>query len=152
MLEEDGRKISSSPAIAFHLGQTYDLLPDTPEGRVLAIGLIDHVDDFKNGHNRIIWHEDDAEKARKWWLDRKANWLGFLENLLMKTKYLTGNKITYADICVFQLLHDMFVRPFKPEYSGDLDGHALVRRFVNRILEESPGIAEHIKTRPEARL
>jgi glutathione S-transferase len=150
VLEEDGKKISSTPAIAYHLAEAYDLLPDTAEGRYLAIGLIDHVEDFKNGHHNIIWYEEDSKKAREWWVARKTHWLGYIETLLSKNPYPTGSKLSYADICVFQLLHDMFIRPFEPAYKTDLDATPKVKAFVSRVLAESPNIVEHIKTRPKS--
>jgi glutathione S-transferase len=62
---------------------------------------------------------------------------GYIEKLLCENNggngWLVGNSITVADVCLYQWLHDIFVRPIMPEYANDLDGFPKLKAYEARF-------------------
>jgi len=77
--EKNGFALSQMPAIAFYLGETLGLLPDTPEGRAMSLKIVndanDVIDEITQDGGREMW------TAATWndFLPRLKRWMTFWE-------------------------------------------------------------------------
>lgn len=77
----NGFAIAQMPAIALYLGETLDLLPDTPQGRALTMKIVndanDVIDEITLDGGREMWTE------AKWqeFVPRLQRWMGIWEAL-----------------------------------------------------------------------
>jgi glutathione S-transferase len=128
------------------------MLPEDADGFANVAGAMDKIEDFKIGwFKETIGSLEDPAPAAAWWGERKEGFLTYFEGLLKSNGggdgFLAGNKITIGDVCLFQMLHDLIVRPAAPAYVNDLDSFPKLKAFVARIPTISPGIKAHLETR-----
>ncbi|RYG56622.1 MAG: glutathione S-transferase [Alphaproteobacteria bacterium] len=74
-----GTALAEMPAIVFYLGETLDLLPDTPEGRAMAIKIVndanDVIDEITLNGGDHMWTDKRWEEFRH----RLAKWMTIWE-------------------------------------------------------------------------
>jgi glutathione S-transferase len=150
ILTDGDRTVSNTPAIAYYLANKHGLLPESADGHVTTICVIDHLEGFKTPWFTKFFLTSNPEGAREWFDGASATFFKFLEDTLAASggAWFTGEKFTYVDIAVFELLHDVFVRPVTPEYAEDLNAHTQLKAFHDAVLVHSPGIKAHLETRP----
>lgn len=77
--EKNGFALSQMPAIAFYLGETLGLMPDSPQGRAMTLKIVndanDVIDEITQEGGREMWTE---EKWREF-LPRLRRWMSFWE-------------------------------------------------------------------------
>ena len=97
--------LSEMPAIALYLGETLNLLPPTPEGRAMAIKVVndanDVIDEITRDGGRDMWTPDNWKAFQP----RLKHWMAIFEvtgtrhNLTAETGFLLGGEAAgIADI------------------------------------------------------
>lgn len=97
--EKNGFAVSQMPAIAFYLGETLGLLPDTSEGRAMSLKIVndanDVIDEITCDGGREMWTE------KKWedFLPRLKRWMAIWEAVAKDGRFLLGtDQAGIADI------------------------------------------------------
>lgn len=79
--EKNGFAVSQMPAIAFYLGETLGLLPDSPEGRAMTLKVVndanDVIDEITQQGGREMWSEESWRN----FIPRLKRWMTFWEVL-----------------------------------------------------------------------
>jgi glutathione S-transferase len=109
--------IGQTANILLYLGGRHNLAPKTEAGRLwvhqLQLTISDLVADIHDTHHPIgssLYYEDQKAPAKRrteeFWKQRVPKYLGYFENLLEKNggNYVTGRRITYADLSLFQIV------------------------------------------------
>jgi glutathione S-transferase len=77
--ESNGFAVSQMPAIAFYLGETLHLLPDSPQGRAMTLKIVndanDVIDEITQQGGREMWTEETWRE----FLPRLKRWMSFWE-------------------------------------------------------------------------
>lgn len=125
----DGLTIGQTATILAYLGETRGLAPDTARGRVFAqtlqLTVADAVAEAHNVHHPVAaglyyrqQKDEAARAARAFRTERMPKFLDYFEDVLARsgTGWLTGDRWSYADLSLFQLLeglHYAFPRRMK---------------------------------------
>ncbi len=108
--------IGQTANILAFLGTRHGLAPANEAGRLwtsqLQLTIADVVDEAHDTHHPIassLYYEDQRKEAKRRSADFLANrvpkYLGYFEDLLgRKHSYLTGARVSYADLSLFQLV------------------------------------------------
>ena len=106
--------ISQTPNILLFLGTRLALAPKNEADRLwvhqLQLTIADWLNEVHDTHHPVgagLYYEEQKREARRRAADfletRLPKFLGYFENLL-GAKYLLGNKATYADLSLFQMM------------------------------------------------
>jgi glutathione S-transferase len=135
--------IGQTANILLYLGQRHGLAPRSDEGRIwvnqLQLTVADFVTEIHDTHHPIAgslyYHQQKAEarrRTRNFRTERMPKFLGYFEQVLSGgngRRYMAGNRLSYADLSVFQLLAGLryaFPKAMKkqePDYPGLVDLH-----------------------------
>jgi glutathione S-transferase len=109
--------IGQTANILFYLGSRHGLAPKAEAGRLwvhqLQLTVADFVVEVHDTHHPLgpsLYYEDQKAPAKKrtadFWRERVPKYLGYFERLLQENvgAYLTGRRLTYADLSLFQLV------------------------------------------------
>jgi glutathione S-transferase len=111
--------IGQTAAILFYLGGKHDLAPKDEPGRLwthqIQLTIADFVLEAHDTHHPIasgLYYEDQKEEAARRTQDFRDNrvpkYLGWFETILTRNpagpKHLVGDKVTYADLSLFQVI------------------------------------------------
>jgi glutathione S-transferase len=109
--------IGQTANILFYLGSRHALAPKAEAGRLwvhqLQLTVTDFVVEVHDTHHPLgssQYYEDQKAPAKKrtaeFWKHRVPKYLGYFERLLQGSggTYLTGRRLTYADLSLFQLV------------------------------------------------
>src|SRR5947209_4496584 len=111
--------IGQTAAILFYLGGKHDLAPQDGAGRMwthqIQLTIADFVLEAHDTHHPIasgLYYEDQKEEAARRTQDFRDNrvpkYLDWCETILARNpagrKHLVGDKITYADLSLFQVV------------------------------------------------
>jgi glutathione S-transferase len=111
--------IGQTAAILFYLGSKHDLAPKDEAGRLwthqIQLTIADFVLEAHDTHHPIasgLYYEDQKEEAARRTQDFRDNrvpkYLDWFETILARNpagpKHLVGDKITYADLSLFQIV------------------------------------------------
>src|SRR6201982_4185736 len=109
--------IGQTANILLYLGHRHGLAPKTEAGRLWVHGLqltvADLVTEIHDTHHPLgpsLYYEDQKTPAKKrteaFWDERVPKYLGYFEDLLKENggSYVTGRRITYVDLSLFQLV------------------------------------------------
>ena len=126
-----------SANILFYLGSRHGLAPKTEAGRLwvhqLQLTITDFVLEIHDTHHPLgpsPYYEDQKAPAKKrteeFWSERVPKYLGYFEELLKENggSYVTGRRITYVDLSLFQLVEGFRyafpkrMKAFEKEISG----------------------------------
>jgi glutathione S-transferase len=112
--------IGQTANILLYLGPRHGLAPKTEAGRLwvhqLQLTIADFVTEVHDTHHPIgvsLYYEDQRAPAKKrteeFWKDRVPKYLGYFERLLERSggSYVTGRRLTYADLSLFQLVEGL---------------------------------------------
>ncbi len=149
--------LSQTGAILHWLGPRLDLAPPDEEGRAWALELqltiADIVTEAHDAHHPIasgLYYEDQRDEARRRAKDvvdsRVPSFLDHLEAALREnpagSDYLVGDKLTYADLSLFQLVSGLeyaFPRAMKK-----LAGQIPLCLAMKKRVEARPRIAAYL--------
>jgi glutathione S-transferase len=112
--------IGQTANILLYLGSRHGLAPKTEKARLLVhqlqLTVTDFVGEVHDTHHPLgpsLYYEDQRAPAKKrtdaFWKQRVPKYLGYFEELLQNNggSYLTGRRLTYADLSLFQLVEGL---------------------------------------------
>jgi len=112
--------IGQTANILFYLGARHGLAPKTEAGKLwvhqLQLTIADFVLEIHDTHHPLgpsLYYEDQKAPAKKrtaeFWKERVPKYLGYFEQLLddVSSAYVTGRKLTYVDLSLFQIVAGM---------------------------------------------
>ncbi len=165
--------IGQTANILFYLGSRHGLAPKAEAGRLwvhqLQLTVTDFVVEVHDTHHPIatsLYYEDQKAPAKKrtgeFWDERVPKYLGYFERLLEQNggSYLTGRRLTYIDLSLFQIVEGLrYAFPkahesVRAEYPGlvDLRDRVAARPNIKaylaskrRIAFNEDGIFRHYK-------
>src|SRR6201994_1937281 len=164
--------IGQTANILFYLGSRHGLAPKTEAGKLwvhqLQLTITDFVLEVHDTHHPLgpsLYYEDQKAPARKrteeFWDERVPKFLGYFEGLLKgKGSWLTGRRLTYIDLSLFQIVDGLRyafprrMKDFEGEIPGLVDLHHRVAARPNikaylaserRIPFNEDGIFRHYK-------
>jgi glutathione S-transferase len=112
--------IGQTANILLYLGSRHGLAPKAEAGRLwvnqLQLTIADFVAEIHDTHHPLgpsLYYEEQRQPAKKrsdeFWKARVPKFAGYFERLLEKSggSYLTGRKLTYADLSLFQIVEGL---------------------------------------------
>jgi glutathione S-transferase len=109
--------IAQTANILMFLGEKHGLAPKTAAGRLwtnqLQLTMADFLVEIHDTHHPIasaLYYEDqkpEAKRRTEIFLDQRVpKFLGYFDDIIRKSgrPYLTGKKVTYADLSLFQIV------------------------------------------------
>ena len=112
--------IGQTANILLYLGARHGLAPKTEAGKLwvhqLQLTIADFVLESHDTHHPLgpsLYYEDQRAPAKKrtdeFWKERVPKYLGYFEGLLKGHggAYLTGRRITYVDLSMFQIVEGL---------------------------------------------
>ena len=112
--------IGQTANILLYLGSRHGLAPKAEPGKLwvhqLQLTLADFVLEVHDTHHPLgpsLYYEDQRQPAKKrteeFWKARVPKYLGYFETLLKGSggAYLTGRRVTYADLSLFQIVEGL---------------------------------------------
>ena len=117
-----------------------------------TLAICDHIGDVIDNFLLKVFKNNEAE-GLEWWNANKANKLGFIESILKQTnegnQFFFGDKISMADLAVYQFLWDWFLCPnFSESRAADIEAFPALKAFADRMAESSPGLKTYLESRP----
>jgi glutathione S-transferase len=165
--------IGQTANILLYLGSRHGLAPKAEAGKLwvhqLQLTVTDFVVEIHDTHHPIgvsLYYEDQQGPAKKrtgeFWKERVPKYLGYFERLLKNNggSYLTGRRLTYADLSLFQIVEGLRyafpkrMKAFEREIPGlvDLRDRVAARPNIKaylasdrRIAFNEDGIFRHYK-------
>jgi len=131
--------IGQTANILLYLGHRHGLAPKTEAGRLWVHGLqltvADLVTEIHDTHHPLgpsLYYDDQKGPAKKrteeFWNERVPKYLGYFEGLLKgKGSWLTGRRLAYIDLSLFQLVDGLRyafpnrMKAFESEIPGLVD-------------------------------
>jgi len=111
--------IGQTANILLYLGSRHGLAPKAEAGRLwvhqLQLTVADFVLEIHDTHHPLgpsLYYEDQRAPAKRrtgeFWKERVPKYLGYFERLLKDNgSYLTGRRLTYADLSLFQIVEGL---------------------------------------------
>lgn len=112
--------IGQTANILLYLGARHALAPKTESGKLwvhqLQLTITDFVLEVHDTHHPLgpsLYYDDQKSEAKKrteaFWDERVPKYLGYFERLLEGSTghYVTGRKLTYVDLSLFQLVEGL---------------------------------------------
>jgi len=112
--------VGQTANILLYLGPRHGLAPKAEAGRLwvhqLQLTVADLVLEVHDTHHPLgpsLYYEDQRAPAKKrtdeFWKQRVPKYLGYFEQLLKNNggSYLTGRRLTYADLSLFQIVEGL---------------------------------------------
>src|SRR5262245_47209580 len=108
--------IAQTANILLYLGARHGLAPKTEAGKLwvhqLQLTIADFVLEIHDTHHPLgpsLYYEDQKAPAKKrteeFWNERVPKYLGYFQGLLKgKGSWLTGRRLTYVDLSLFQIV------------------------------------------------
>jgi glutathione S-transferase len=165
--------IGQTANILLYLGSRHGLAPKGETGKLwlnqLQLTVTDFVTEVHDTHHPLgpsLYYEDQRGPAKKrteeFWNERVPKYLGYFERLLESSggAYLTGRRVTYIDLSLFQLVDGLRyafpkrMKAFERKIPGLVDLHDRVAARPNikaylesdrRIPFNEDGIFRHYK-------
>jgi glutathione S-transferase len=164
--------IGQTANILLYLGSRHGLAPKAEAGRLwvhqLQLTIADLVLEIHDTHHPLgpsLYYEDQRAPARKrtdaFWKERAPKYLGYFERLLDNGGgYLTGRRVCYADLSLFQIVEGLRyafprrMKAFERKIPGVVELHDRVAVRPNikaylaserRIAFNEDGIFRHYK-------
>ena len=116
-LKAGNRVIGQTSNVLLYLGSRHGLAPKVEAGKLrvhqLQLTIADLVLEIHDTHHPLgpsLYYEDQRAPAKKrteeFWKARVPKYLGYFEGLLKANggAYLTGRRLTYADLSLFQIV------------------------------------------------
>ena len=172
-LKAGTRVIGQTANILFYLGSRHGLAPKAEAAKLwvhqLQLTVADFVLEIHDTHHPLgpsLYYEDQRGPAKKrtseFWKERVPKYLGYFESLVKDNGgiYLTGRKVTYVDLSLFQIVDGLrYAFPkrmtaFERQIPGLVDLHDRVASRPNikaylssdrRIAFNEDGIFRHYR-------
>ena len=151
MVEVDGLKLVQSYAIMRYLGVKLGYVPTDPVQHYQMDSIIGLRDDFANGLIPLSFAKD-PESVSKYYADKAPHFLKMFEDRLIRNNegngWFVGETATIADILMFRLLLDYFLRAERAMFAQYLDAVPKLKAYYDRMLASSPELKAYLETRP----
>jgi len=160
VIKRDDILLSQSSNICMFLATKYGLAPqdevDLYKANQLALTIADVVAEAHDTHHPIsnaLYYEDQKDaaikKAKSFREERIPKFLSYFERVLQFNKkssnqWLVGDRITYADLSLFQLLSGLEYA-FPKAYAREIEKMPLLTSLKKRV-SERPNIAAYLKS------
>jgi glutathione S-transferase len=145
MLEDGDFRLCQGPVILSYLASRHDAAPSDPRLSAKADAIAWGAEDLRTRYFKLFG--EDRDKARADFVNGEwqSRWLPNLEELLGingGTGYFVGDRLTHADIAVWDILNAIL------EYipGTSLDDHAALTAFYASV-RERPEVAAYIASR-----
>lgn len=153
-LKAGKRVIAQVANILLYLGARHGLAPKAEAGKLwvhqLQLTIADFVVEIHDTHHPLgptLYYEDQRPAAKRrtkeFWDERVPKFLGYFEDLLERNgPYLTGRRLTYADLSLFQTVEGLrygFPRAMK-RFERNIPGVIALRDRV----AARPNIADYL--------
>lgn len=153
VLEYGEKKLSISTAILRYLAQKNSMYPTDQYEIYLSESTMDLMQDCIANFDKFFFAEKNPVDWETWLLHDGMNKLKIIENRLVKNQggqfYLVGNSLSYVDFIVFAFINSHFYQKGQERrlfsFSTSLP---VLKSYVDRIEESSPGIQAYLKNRP----
>jgi glutathione S-transferase len=158
ILNANGITIGQSKAIERYLSKKSGMFGTTMEEEAIIDSIAEHVRDIKEKWGKIRFMggmsaapnpEKDAAIA-KWFDEDLGEWLRKLEKSLVysaSSGYVLGATLTYADLCIWQLLADYFDERYVPAIQKFLEETPKLRAIVENV-KGHEGLRKYLESRP----
>jgi glutathione S-transferase len=142
--------IGQTANILLYLGSRHGLAPKAEAGKLwvhqLQLIVADFVLEIHDTHHPLgpsLYYEDQRSPAKKrtgeFWKERVPKYLGYFEQLVQHngSAYLTGRRLTYADLSLFQIVEGLRyafpkrMEAFERRIAGLIDLHDRVASRPN---------------------
>jgi glutathione S-transferase len=142
--------IGQTANILLYLGSRHGLAPKAEAGKLwvhqLQLTVADFVLEIHDSHHPLgpsLYYEDQRSPAKKrtgeFWNERVPKYLGYFEQLVQHNGgfYLTGRRLTYADLSLFQIVEGLRyafprrMKAFERRVPGLIDLHDRVASRPN---------------------
>ncbi|XP_076859928.1 glutathione S-transferase Mu 3-like [Brachyhypopomus gauderio] len=137
-LEDGDKKIVQSNAIMRYIARKHNLCGETEDEMIRVDILENQAMDFRNGFVLICYR--DLENKKQGYLEALPGVLKQFSDFLGDRKWFAGDKITFPDFIMYELLDQH--RMFEPKC---LDDFKNIRDFLDRF-EALEKIAEYMKS------
>ena len=109
----DGKKfeLGQSKTIERYLAKKFDLLGSNDEEAALVDMITEHIRDIKLKYNdtKVGKKGDELTAAKNAFVNESLpTWFGKLEKALSGNGFAVGDRLSYADIAIFDIVHDYF--------------------------------------------
>lgn len=159
LITESGARIGQSKAIERYLATRFGLMGSSVEEAAMIDCIAENVRDIKDkwGKIRTIGgmgkQSDEKDAAIKKWFEEGelADWLRKLELSLpssgIQSGFSVGAKLSYADLCIWNLLADTFEEKHKEFVQKALQSSPALSSIVTRV-SELPSLKAWLSSRP----
>jgi len=151
MVEVDGLKLVQSYAIMRYLGVKLGYVPSDPVQHYQMDSIIGLRDDFANGLIPLSFAKD-PEGVAKHYADHAPRYLQMFQDRLVQNHegngWFVGETVTIADIYIFRLLWDYFLRAERAVFAHYLDAVPKLKSHFDRLLASSTHLQTYYETRP----
>jgi len=165
LITESGTRIGQSKAIERYLAKRYGLVGASSEEEAIIDCIAENVRDIKDKWSKIRAiggmmnkQSDEKDAAMKKWFEEGelAEWLKKLElslpnantNKSATSGYAVGNKLSYADLCIWNLLEDTFEEKHKVFVQKSLQDSCPVLSSIVKRVGENPSLQSWLSSRP----
>jgi len=132
-------KMTEHLPIMRYIARKHGLAPTTEEETIISDQTESFVFDIRFRFYFVAYAPVESYDAMKTqWLEVTFKKLPYLNNLFAKNEYVTGRRLTYVDVVVYDFL--LLIRAFEPEL---ITKNANIARFIDSI-NKHPRIAEYL--------
>jgi len=134
-------KVVQSNAILRYIGEKHDLGGTSDQEKVNVAIIENQAMDFRNGFVRLCYGVNNHEKNKETYLkETLPKLLTAFSDFLGKNDWFAGDKITYVDFPMYELLDQ-----HREMSSSCLDDYENIKKFMDRF-ESLPGIKAYFKS------
>jgi len=133
-------KITQSLAIIRYLARKYKLVGESEQELIRSDVTEQQVMDLKMALVRVCYNAAEYEKAREEHLKTLPGQMELLSKFLGSNKYVLGDKLTYVDFLLYELLDVLLV--YEPTC---LDATGNLKEYVDRI-REVPELKKYLES------
>lgn len=122
-----------------YIARKYGLAPATEEETIISDQTESFIFDIRFRFYLVAYAPSESIDAKKAeWLEVTNKKLPYLNNLLAKSEYVTGSRLTYVDVYLYDCL--LLFRAFEPEFIAK---NANLARFFD-TMNKHPKIVEYL--------
>ena len=152
-IDDDGLVVAQAANVLLHLGEKHGFAPSDPADRCwvhqLQLTIADAVAEAHNVHHPVelmAYYDDQKPEAKRaaaqFRAERMPKFLGWLKEAAQAGDWLAGDKWSYADTSLFQLVEGL--RYAFPKRMAAIEGDYPAVIALRDRVAELPGIAAYL--------
>ncbi|KAK3739513.1 hypothetical protein QZH41_016188 [Actinostola sp. cb2023] len=134
-------KVTQSNAVLRHIARKHGLCGETAKEKSIVDVLENQLMDFRNGFVGLCYNPNNFEENKKAFLKKVSISIKAFADFLGEKNYLAGDKITFVDFVMYELLDQHKV--LEPSL---LESHANLQVNHSQWLPALPAIAKYMKS------